>query len=343
LYPTEKSSKPLKEEERIMRGNHSHLIVIASLLIASLPFYAGAVNNPAAGLNSDVSVQTPVDPANESNPVIIGEAPADPNGQSFPEVSDLTPADVTGQVLPDARDQAPEDLTGQAVPGVSDQAPGLPGRPRSIHVGKAGSDVIGLYNVDVTGQAGPDPNGQAILEVKDLVPPHVGKPRYAPAEKMIPDAIGPNNVDLTGQAGPDPNGQTIPEVSDQIPPDLTGQAPSPSDGIIPNPEGGEIPVNTPEDPLFPAPTKPYTRFVPGAYPNPFNPSTTIGFELRAASYVSLKVYDISGRLVSTLAEGFRNAGNHQAVFDASNLATGMYLYTLQAEGQTAIGKMMLVK
>jgi hypothetical protein len=81
----------------------------------------------------------------------------------------------------------------------------------------------------------------------------------------------------------------------------------------------------------------------GATPNPFNPSTAISYELRAASYTCLKVYDNSGRLVATLVEGRREAGTHQVTFDGSNLASGVYLYTLQAGSHTATGKMVLMK
>jgi hypothetical protein len=78
-------------------------------------------------------------------------------------------------------------------------------------------------------------------------------------------------------------------------------------------------------------------------PNPFNPTTAISYQLSAFSQVSLKVYDLSGRLVTTLVDGWREAGSHQVTFDGSNLASGVYLYALQAEGRTVSGKMMLVK
>jgi hypothetical protein len=78
-------------------------------------------------------------------------------------------------------------------------------------------------------------------------------------------------------------------------------------------------------------------------PNPFNPTTAISYELRAASYTSLKVYDTAGRLVATLIDGWREAGTHQVTFDGSDLASGLYIYTLQAGGQITTGKMMLVK
>jgi hypothetical protein len=79
------------------------------------------------------------------------------------------------------------------------------------------------------------------------------------------------------------------------------------------------------------------------YPNPFNPSTTIKYELPRASYVSLTVYDILGREVSVLVNERRNAGVHGAKFDGSNLASGVYLYRLQAGDFVASKKMLVVK
>lgn len=81
------------------------------------------------------------------------------------------------------------------------------------------------------------------------------------------------------------------------------------------------------------------------YPNPFNPSTTISFELPESQQVSLTVYDVTGRRVATLLNGeTRQSGEHTITFDASNLASGIYLYRLStAAGQTFTNKMMLVK
>jgi hypothetical protein len=80
-----------------------------------------------------------------------------------------------------------------------------------------------------------------------------------------------------------------------------------------------------------------------ALPNPFNPTTTISYELRAAGHVSLKVYDTAGRLVATLVDGWREAGTHRATFDGSNLASGIYLAKLEAGSNTATQKLVLMK
>ncbi len=86
----------------------------------------------------------------------------------------------------------------------------------------------------------------------------------------------------------------------------------------------------------------------GAYPNPFNPSTAISYQLSALSFVNLAVYDLSGRKVAELVNGWRDIGSHEVTFDASDLSSGMYLYKLHVSGSGVIptidtGKMVLMK
>jgi photosystem II stability/assembly factor-like uncharacterized protein len=78
------------------------------------------------------------------------------------------------------------------------------------------------------------------------------------------------------------------------------------------------------------------------YPNPFNPSTTIKYELPTRSHVTLTVFNTLGQQVATLVEGEMEAGFHQAVFDASGLASGVYLYRLQAGSFVETRKLVLV-
>jgi glucose/arabinose dehydrogenase len=80
-----------------------------------------------------------------------------------------------------------------------------------------------------------------------------------------------------------------------------------------------------------------------ATPNPFNPETSLSFALPQAAQVTLTVFDVSGRQIATLVNGWTEAGVHRATFNGSNLSTGVYLYRLQAEGVTSVGKMMLIK
>jgi len=80
------------------------------------------------------------------------------------------------------------------------------------------------------------------------------------------------------------------------------------------------------------------------YPNPFNPSTTIKFSLPQASTISLKVFDVLGKEVATVAEGRYEAGAFTATFDARNMNSGVYFYTLRTStGFVQTAKMLLMK
>jgi hypothetical protein len=79
------------------------------------------------------------------------------------------------------------------------------------------------------------------------------------------------------------------------------------------------------------------------YPNPFNPTTQISFELREASAVMLSVYNVLGQNVATLVNGTLSAGSHRVTFDATNLPSGMYIYSLEANGETLRRSMLLTK
>lgn len=79
------------------------------------------------------------------------------------------------------------------------------------------------------------------------------------------------------------------------------------------------------------------------YPNPFNPSTTIRYALPEASNVSLRVYNALGAEVMTLVSGQQFAGEHEITLDASDLASGIYLYRLEAGGQAATKTFILAK
>ena len=79
------------------------------------------------------------------------------------------------------------------------------------------------------------------------------------------------------------------------------------------------------------------------YPNPFNPTTNINYTIDQAGLVTLRVYDITGREVATLVNNRKNAGDHTVTFDATNLASGVYIYTLQANGVRLTNRMTLIK
>jgi hypothetical protein len=84
------------------------------------------------------------------------------------------------------------------------------------------------------------------------------------------------------------------------------------------------------------------------YPNPFNPTTTIAYTLSEQGYVSLDVFDLLGRRVRTLINGFELAGHYQCTFDAREgfgraISSGLYLYRLQSRSFTSTRMMMLVR
>ncbi|MBS1515292.1 MAG: T9SS type A sorting domain-containing protein [Bacteroidetes bacterium] len=79
------------------------------------------------------------------------------------------------------------------------------------------------------------------------------------------------------------------------------------------------------------------------YPNPFNPTTNIQYGIPQQSYVSLKVYDMSGKLVAELVNEVKEKGYYTVKFDGSKLSSGFYLYKLTAGDFTSIKKMSLIK
>jgi hypothetical protein len=79
------------------------------------------------------------------------------------------------------------------------------------------------------------------------------------------------------------------------------------------------------------------------FPNPFNPTTVINYQLLANTLVTLKIYDVLGRLVKTLVEERQTAGPHSVTFNASTLSSGVYLYRLTAGSFVNTKKLILIK
>jgi len=79
------------------------------------------------------------------------------------------------------------------------------------------------------------------------------------------------------------------------------------------------------------------------FPNPFNPATTIRFNLPEQTYVSLKIYNSIGQEVSTLINRVVSSGTHEINFDASGLSSGIYFYQIQTQSFTSTKKMILMK
>jgi hypothetical protein len=86
-----------------------------------------------------------------------------------------------------------------------------------------------------------------------------------------------------------------------------------------------------------------TDFALAAYPNPFNPATTVSFSLPEAGTVSVSIYDVAGRLVRTLAAGNYAAGIHPLRFDAGALPSGVYVARMNCGAFTSSQKLLLLK
>jgi hypothetical protein len=98
-------------------------------------------------------------------------------------------------------------------------------------------------------------------------------------------------------------------------------------------------VDVPE----PGPLVPWEFGLSQNYPNPFNPSTRIRFQIVEQGDVTLKVYDLLGREVRTLVDENLSPGSHETVFDATELASGVYFYRLKAGKLTATKRQLLLK
>lgn len=80
-----------------------------------------------------------------------------------------------------------------------------------------------------------------------------------------------------------------------------------------------------------------------AYPNPFNPSTTIKYDIPKAVNVNIQVFDFLGRKITTLVNENKNPGSYTVKFNADNLASGIYFYTINADDFISTNKIILLK
>jgi len=79
------------------------------------------------------------------------------------------------------------------------------------------------------------------------------------------------------------------------------------------------------------------------YPNPFNAFTSIEYSLSSASDVSFEIYDILGRNIAILSEGYQSAGRHSIVWNAAEVSSGVYFYRISAGEREAFGSCLLLK
>ena len=79
------------------------------------------------------------------------------------------------------------------------------------------------------------------------------------------------------------------------------------------------------------------------YPNPFNPVTKIRYDLPSDGKVSIKIYDINGRLISTLVNENKTAGRYEMEFNGDNLSSGVYYYKIESGSFYKVRKMLLIK
>ena len=79
------------------------------------------------------------------------------------------------------------------------------------------------------------------------------------------------------------------------------------------------------------------------FPNPFNPTTQIKFGIPQSGFVKLEIYNLLGQKISTLVEEYMNAGYHSVKFDAKDLSSGIYIYTLSVNNYKTSKKMILLK
>lgn len=117
----------------------------------------------------------------------------------------------------------------------------------------------------------------------------------------------------------------------------------PSDKIVASDRSTGMYVVKTTFPLEPPATVPKQFSLLQNYPNPFNPKTRINYSAGEGSFVSLKIYDASGRLVNTLVDGFMEKNDYSVYFDGTNFSSGVYFYVLNAGNYREARKMVMIK
>ncbi len=89
--------------------------------------------------------------------------------------------------------------------------------------------------------------------------------------------------------------------------------------------------------------KPAVFSLGSAYPNPFNPTTNISLDIADAGIVNVAVYNLMGQAISTLSEGYKDAGSYTLTWDASSHVSGMYLVRAETASSVSTQKLLLIK
>lgn len=121
--------------------------------------------------------------------------------------------------------------------------------------------------------------------------------------------------------------------------DLTNKESEPSnevEAIVKGEDPYKISANNPTEVV-------YDYELSQNYPNPFNPTTTISYQIKEDGFVTLKVYDILGNEVADLVNETQEKGSYSVTFDARNLSSGIYIYSLRVNEFTQIRKMTLLR
>jgi hypothetical protein len=90
-------------------------------------------------------------------------------------------------------------------------------------------------------------------------------------------------------------------------------------------------------------SQPKAYGISDAYPNPFNPVTSFEYTMPEDGMVRVAIYDINGRMVSELVNGYQSAGSYPVVWDAQELSSGVYMVNMTAGNYSTIQKVMLIK
>jgi hypothetical protein len=252
--------------------------------------------------------------------LLIVSLPAFANG--ITQFVTPAPMETVGTVLLES--------TGQAQGTINDESPGLINNiaPISGPETKPG-DASGGVLLEGSGQTFGSVNAESPGFINNMAP--ISGPETKPG-----DASGGVLLDGTGQV--------LGTVNAESPGVINGSAP-----LLPDPGPALLTGQDPEsiyiDPLGLQgdPSTATTFHLQGAYPNPFNPTTTIRFLVEASGQVNLKVYNTAGSLVTALVNSRLEAGYHEVTFSGANLPSGVYFYRLQAGHKATVGTMSLVK